>query len=178
MATIVATDLQSKINRAIRVYLIGQGAVSASNCFADPVSFQRSLPLTHISTGEGTAISDQPGNIHFPNVLIKMEDAAVVQPNMADPQTPRVNANTHWSAVATALKQSNDVYTLNYTAQQITAAARAWGASNPDDADLQQFTMLWWEPSMEGAPTRSEDGTFWAREIGFGCIACDAALAA
>ena len=172
------TDLQSKINRAVRAWLVSQNAVAATQCIAAPASFGRTLPLTVIETGDGMAILEQPGNFHFADVRITMEDSAAVQPNMADPQTPRANANAHWTAVANALSQSNDNYTLLYTAQQITIAGRALATSNPaDDADMADFTMLWWEPAMQGSAKKAEDGTFWQREIAFGCIACNTALA-
>ena len=183
-------DLQSKINRAIRAWLINQGAVAAANCITAPSSAKRPLPLTDIDADrikQGATPADGPGNWHFANVSIILEDSAVVLPG-DDPDSQRVLANDHFTAVWSALNQSDDGTTIFYTGYQITLAGQALAvdASNgadpvqaqsaADNSDMVDFTILALWQGLEGTAAKSADGTFWSREIGFSCVACNANL--
>ena len=175
-------DLQSKINRSIRAFLIANAAgVTVDNCIAAPAAFDRNIAttgqFTGIETGDGDDNSDfGPGNVHFPHILITLEDTSVVVPGQAT-NIPRDNANAHMTAVFNAMNQSNDMATLFYTAQQITLAGRALAVGDPtNDADMADFTMLYLWAGMTGSAKQSPDGTFWRRELTFSCVACNSAL--
>lgn len=180
------SDLQSKINRAIRAVLIDRGAVNEDNCFADPESADRILPNSTISTGEGNPF-DGPGNWQFPEILINIRDEATVQPNMAS-EDPRLAANVRATAIWNALNRSDDETTLYFTASEITRLGRALAVamdSSPAavafaaaNADMAEFTCLWWEAAAQGPAKKHEDGTFWSRDFVFSCVACNGTLAA
>ena len=182
-------DLQSKINRAIRAVLISAGAGTLNDTYAAPASDDRQLPNTTIITGDGIPFSG-PGNWHFPEVTVLLRDSAVVQPATDAANTPRISANSRMTAVINALTLSDNISSLYYTAQQITALGRALAVdptngSNPiaaqsalDNADMSDFTCLWWDVTSNGQPKKSENGAYWERELGFSCIACNASIPA
>ena len=174
-------DLQSKVTRAIRAYLLTAGVVTETSCHAEPDSRERVLPLEVIGVAQdGTQDLNMPGNVHFPDIRVLIEDTGVLQPDQAL-DTARVNANNHIAAVRNALWMSDDTVTYDYMARSISQAA--WNlASNPataaDNSDMADFQMIWWNPVFEGAVKEStgEKGTFWARELGFACIVANAAF--
>lgn len=185
------TDLQSKINRAVRAVILSVGAGTVNNTYAAPFGDVRILPNTSISTGDGIPF-DGPGNWHFPNVIVNLRDDGAIQPDATDPNQPRIDANLRLTGIYNALNRSNDTTTLYFTAGELTRLGRLLavdqsGGTDPvqaqsaaDNADMADFTVLWWEGGLVGTPTRHEsDGHFfWERELGFGCVACNTALPA
>lgn len=183
------SDLQSKINRAVRAVLLDQGAVQRDNCYAAPASDDRTLPNTTITTGDGIPF-DGPGNWQFPEIMVNLRDPATVQPDEADPENKRISANERCSNIYNALNRSDDTTTFFFTAAELTRLGRllAVDQSNGTDpvqvqsalnnADMADFTVLFWEPGLIGSPSKNQDGTFWSRELAFSCVACNAALAA
>lgn len=181
-----STDLQSKINRAVRAVLVDQQAATNDNCYCDPETAGRTLPNTTVTTGDGVPF-DGPGNWHFPVVNLNLRDDASVQPNQraADQKT---SANTRCTKIYNALARSDDTHTLAYTASELTRLGRALAVdasngSDPvqaqaarDNADMADFTVLWWEFSGQGVPTKPEGSTFWERDLQFSCVACNAVL--
>lgn len=189
-AAYVSGDLQSKITRAVRAWLITQGVVTIDNCYAAPASDDRKLPNTTIEvTGDGEQDAGfGPGNYKFRGIEINLRDDAVIQPDEAATD-PRVAANTRMTGIWDNLNVSNDSCTLYYTAQQITAAGRllAVDQSNGADpvqaaaaaanADMASFSMLWWEAVTMGTMGMASKGTYWERTLIFEAIACNATLA-
>jgi len=51
-----------------------------------------------------------------------------------------------------------------------SGSVRVFVLENEKPADMADFTMLWWEPAMQGSAKKAEDGTFWQREIAFASI--------
>jgi hypothetical protein len=177
------TDLQSKITRAIQAVLIDQGLIAAT-IFAAPSNAARTLPNTTISIESDAFAYDGPGNWQFPDVRLTLRDDAIKQPDTADPESYRKTANDRWSNTYNALARSDDTHTLFYTATQLTALGNAL-ATNPDpviatdNADMADFTVLWWELVRQGAPNLvagDGGGTFWEREMQFSCVVANTAL--
>ena len=171
-------DLQSKINRAIKAYLVTAGVVTVQDCHAQPDSYERTLPLTEIGTGDGIEFEGL-GNWQFPSVTLKLEDTGIVQPTVPNQNQPRIDANTRMTAIWNALNLSDDATTLDYVARQVTAAAWAKAIADPvDNGDLADFTMIKWYVGDRGGPQQKTEAgmTFWERVISFSCVACDAAL--
>lgn len=182
------TDLQSKIDRAIRAVLLDQGAATKENCYAAPASEARILTNCTIASGDGHPF-DGPGNWQFPNVTLNLRDDGSVQPDMADANQPRTDANARMTKIFNALNRSDDEHTLYYTATEITRLGRLLSVdvssgSDPtlaqeaaDNADMADFTMLWWEAGIVGTPVKHDsETTFWERDLQFSCVACNAAF--
>jgi hypothetical protein len=182
------TDLFSKIPRAVRAVLLDQGAVTIDNCYISLDSRSRTLPNTTIEVQGDGASFDGPGNFRFPAIVINLRDDAIVQPDEADPNGPRTRANARCTAIYNALCRSDDTHTLDYTAREITRlgqalAVDASSGSDPvqaqfaaDNSDMGDFCVMLWELEQIGAPKKTEDGTFWEREMVFSCVACNANL--
>lgn len=183
-----ASDLQSKICRAIRALLIAEGAGSALDTLAAPDYQSRELPLTAIMCGDGDPF-DGPGNFTFP-ITIDLRDEAVTQPTETNDQATRTAANARLSAIINALTKSEDGHTLYYTAARLTSLGRALAVDETsgssaaaaqraiDNADMAEFTVLWWESMGVGSPGKVAGNgvSFWQRELQFSCVACDAVL--
>ena len=171
-------------------YLINAGVCAPENCHAQPDSYERNLPLTEIGTGDGHCSLDCPGNFHFPEVRVVMEDEGVNQATAVNQNAARVAANQRMSAIYEALVLSTDGTTYDYTAQAITAAGQALAVdpSNgadavqaqtaADNADMGDLQVIWWNPVTNGMmkENRSDKGVFWERELGFECIAANRAM--
>lgn len=169
------SDLQSKICRAVRELIISKGAGSAEDTFAAPCSDDRSLPNTTITVGDGS-MADAPGNWEH-RITIELRDSAAVQPGETNPQAPRIAANERFTRVVNAMTRSDDTHTLAYTAAQLTEIGRAMATADPENhEDMEDFTVIWLESVATGSSIKSGDGTFWAREIQFRCIAANANL--
>jgi hypothetical protein len=184
------SDLQAKINRAIRAVLIDQGAGGVGDTYAAITSEGRTLPNTTITTGDGVSF-DGPGNWYFPSILLNLRDSGLVQPNEPNPAAPRMSANDRMTGIYNALCRSDDEHTLDFTAKELTRLGRLLavdqsGGTDPDqvknalaNADMVDFTVLYWQSGLMGTPKKhDEKATFWERELEFSCIACNAALAA
>ena len=182
-----ASDLQSKICRAIKALLIAEGAGSEEDTIAAPSQAARPIPNTTILAGDGTPFSG-PGNWQHP-VTIDLRDTALTQPEETNPNRTRIDANNRCTRIVNALTRSDDTHTLYYTAQQLTAAGRAMATAvnssaeaiqfAEDNADMAEFTVLWWEAVGSGtAQTMNggEAGMFFQRDIQFNCVACNAVL--
>jgi hypothetical protein len=183
-----SSDIQSKLARAIRALLIADGAGSTEDTIAAPSDQERSLPLTAISVGDGDPF-DGPGNLKFP-VTLDLRDEAVTQPDETSDQATRRAANERLTNIVNALTKSDDDHTLYYTAARLTTLGRALavdetsgGDANAaqralDNADMADFTVLWWESMGVGSPGKvSGDGvSFWQRDLQFSCVACSAIL--
>lgn len=181
-------DLQSKICRAVKALLIAEGVGSALDTIAAPSQEARSLPITTITTGDGSPF-DGPGNWSH-TVNLDLRDEAVTQPTEANPQSTRVSANERCTRIVNALTRSEDTHTLKYTADRLTTLGRALAVdetsgSNPiaaqralDNADMADFTVLWWEAVGVGSANKvaTDGGTFWQRDLQFNCVACNANL--
>lgn len=168
-------DLQSKICRAVRALLIEEGAGSTEDTIAAPNSEQRGLPLTAITTGDGQPF-DGPGNWQH-QVNLELRDDAVNSPDESDPDTARVVANARCTRIVNALMLSEDGHTLDYTARRLTTLGRAL-ASDADNADMADFTVLWWEAAGQGTAslTSGDSSMFWQRDLQFNCVACNSAI--
>jgi len=186
---VATTDLQSKICRAVKALLIAAGAGSAVDTIAAPSAQERSLPVTTILAGDGTPF-DGPGNSKHP-VTLELRDDAIDQPTETNPGTKRVTASERLTAIWNALNRSDDGHTLYYTAQLLTAAGRALAVDETggadatvaqrarDNADMADFTVLWWESLGAGSANRvSPEGgvTHWQRDLQFNCVACNSAI--
>lgn len=178
-------DLQSKICRAVRALLIEESAGSTADTIASPSAAARSLPLTAINAGDAKPF-DGPGNWQM-DISITLLDAAPVQPDEANDQASRISANERMTKVVDALMKSDDTHTTYYTAQRLTTLGRALAVSDGsasgdqralDNADMAEFTVLWWEADGIGSAGRisGDKGTFWERELKFNCVACNANL--
>jgi hypothetical protein len=183
-------DLQSKINRAVRGFLIAQGAATPDNCYAAPSSYDRTLPNTTVETPSDGVYDPRmgPGNLRFDNVAVILRDNAVAQANDPDMNDPRIAANNRMTLTYNALNQTVNNADLGYTAQQITLAGRALAVdptnganaqaaqSAADNADLQNFCCLFWWLVRIGEMKTDSKGVFWERELVFGGIFCNASL--
>lgn len=180
------SDLQSKINRAVRAVLIDQGAATTENCYAAPASDERTLPNTTVGTGDGIPF-EGPGNWHFPDVRLNMRDNAIAQPGQ-DASAPRKAANARWTKIYNALARSDDTHTLYFTATELTRLGRAlavdpsggtdaaWVKFADDNADMADFTVLWWDVAAQGTASKDVGGVFWERDLQFNCVACNAVI--
>jgi hypothetical protein len=177
------SDLQSKINRAVRAVLIDRSAATLDNCYAAPCSDARKLPNTTITTGDGVPFGG-PGDWQFPDVMLNLRDDATVQINVADSATPRVSANERCTKICNALNRSDDEHTLDFMARELTRlgnllAVDQSGGADPaqvqsalDNADMADFGVIFWQCELNGTPTKhDENTTFWERELGFSCVA-------
>jgi hypothetical protein len=173
------SDLQSKITRAIKAVLVAanvQGVIIAA-----PENIERKLPLTTATCGDGDEEPDQPGNYHFPNVCICLEDDAVDNPSNADYAARRTDANSHFTTVKSALTLSADGVTYGYMRWLLTTMGQALATTGTaqqqaDNADMADFQILDWRPVTMGVEEKrsgGDKGTFWAREIVFNCLAAD-----
>ena len=173
-----ASDITSKLNRAIRALLISEDAGTEQDTIAEPSEQERPLPVTTISTGDGSPF-DGPGNQQFP-VSITLHDPGIGNPESITIDGTRRAANTRLTNVHNALCQSDDEHTLKYTAGLLTTAGRdlastGTAAQQAANADMADFTVLWWEYVTTGASTlsSSELGTFWERSLQFRAVACN-----
>ena len=181
-------DLQSKICRAVRALLIEDGAGSTEDTIAAPSSVLRELPITAVMTGDGQPF-DGPGNWQH-QVNLDLRDDAVNAPDEADTDTARIAANARCTKIVNALMLSEDGHTLDYTARRLTELGRALAVDESEgadeamalraaqNADMADFTVLWWEAAGQGAATISagESSTYWQRDLQFNCVACNSAI--
>lgn len=177
------SDLPSKITRAIRALLISEGAGSAVDTFAAPCGEPRALPNTTIHSGDADPF-DGPGNWSF-SVMLILRDEAVTQSTKPNPVAQRVAANQRFTNISNTLTRSDDTHTLKYTALAIQNAGRALAVSDgsaegdkraADNADMADFSVLWWEKSGFGSAKQASPGAFWERDLNFTCVACNAAI--
>jgi len=179
-------DLQSKLARAIRAVLIDQNAVTLENCYPEPANDVRALPNTTIQCEDGVEF-EGPGNWKFPSARLVFRDRAVAQANESEAQ-PRIDANARLTAIKNALMRSTDGTTYDFIRSELCRLGNAMAvdASNGadpvqvqfavDNADMADFTCLFWMPGLVSAPTKAADGTYWEREMAFEAVACDAML--
>ena len=179
------SDLQSKFSRAIKALLVNSGVVQVGNCFVELSSENRPLPNTSIYVGDGNPF-EGPGNFQFPQIILNLRDDSVVQPTETDRNIPRKLANQRLASINNCLNLTDDGgQTLFYTAQQITLAGRGLAVdptagSDPgaaqsaaDNADMADFTCLWWEFGFIGPAKKLDQGTFLERDICFSGVACN-----
>lgn len=182
------SDLQSKIARAVKALLLAEGAGSTIDTIAAPSDAERSLPNTTISAGDGDEFAG-PGNYKFP-VWLELCDAAVTQADEPNDQATRVSANERFTRIWNALNRSDDGHTLQYTANRLTTLGRALAVDETsgadplaaqraiDNADMADFTVLWWEASPAGAANKitGKESSYWSRDLQFACVACNSTL--
>jgi hypothetical protein len=91
-----------------------------------------------------------------------------------------------------ALMLSEDGHTLDYTARRLTTLGRALAVDESagadeamalraaQNADMADFTVLWWEAAGQGAAdlAGNNSGTYWQRDLQFNCVACNASISA
>lgn len=181
------SDLQSKINRAIRALLMAAGAAVVGDTYAPPDGEGRTLPNTTVETLDGMEMTECPGLWRFPQVLLNLRDEAVAQPDEPSANAMWVAANARFSRIVSALTQTDTGTDYRVTAVAITQAGNALAVSDgtpegdqraKDNADMADFTIQYWRPvSLPGAKkTGSDKETFWERELTFECVACGAAV--
>lgn len=184
----ITSDLQSKINRAVRAVLIAEGAGTVTDTIAAPSEMDRTLPNTTVVSGDSQPF-DGPGNWRFPVTLV-LRDEAVTQPTEINLEASRQTANGRLSGILNALNRSDDEHTLYYTALELTTKGRALAVDASggtdadsvqraaDNADMADFTVLWWESVSVGAAakTTATGATFWERTLDFSCVACNNAI--
>jgi hypothetical protein len=181
-------DLKSKVQRAIASLLVGQGAAGSTwqNTFAGEYSSgNRDLPNTSIECLEGVE-EDFTGNYRFHGRIVFRDDATL-QPNVASPQTPFLNARQRVDQIIGLLVQTEDATTMDYSRMLINlyGNALAVDASNgaisaatemaEANSDMTDFSMLYWRVTDYGQAQKmgAEGGLYFEREIGFECVACN-----
>ena len=176
------SDLQSKINRAVRALLINSGAGSALDTFTELTSDTRAIPNTTIATGSGDELVKFTGLWKFPGLTVSMRDNAAVEADEANPNAAWIAALTRYNDVRTALSLIGDAGELNYTAGQITSAGRALAESDlteegdiiaADNADMANFTVTWWAITGLSSPRLNSENNCFESELQFECHACN-----
>jgi len=180
-------DLESKLNRAIYALIVFTGVGDAKSIFAGEVSSQeRTLPNTTIISGEGNEEFDL-GNYRF-HGKISFRDDGVLQPNMANPEQPFLNARNRVSAIIEQLSLSDGSAEMEVTRQNLNAYGRmlavdptngadagsAQNASN--NSDMTDFTVLYWRVTDYGTSRQASvdtGGLFYEREVFFEALACN-----
>lgn len=184
-------DLKTKVQRALQAFLIGTGVGSPADTFASEVSTgEHKLPCTIIDAGHGVE-EDFTGNYRFHGRII-FHDDATQQPNQPDPTAPMASAQARVNAILGQLTQSTDGFTPTSGTTMVAAmqlinqyanalaidpsngANQIWAQSAADNADMADFSMLYWRISDYGLPEKADaDVTYYKREIYFECLACN-----
>jgi hypothetical protein len=185
-------DLQSKIPRAFRAWVVAQGVAPANSTYAEfaaDTSVDRVLPNTTFSVDDaGLRDGSGPGNYRF-TVTATFRDPAAVQPNQLATQ-PLTDAVQRFSDIMGQLLLSDDETTLDYTRRQINTAGRSLAVdasqgTNPAqvaaalaNADMANFTILHlWEGSLGShQKVEHEGGLYYERVATFDCLACNASI--
>ena len=117
-------DLESKLNRAICALIVQSGTGRNGNTFAGYVSSEfRTLPNTTVTSGEGNE-EDFIGNFKFFGKIV-FEDPGTLQPGMANPQQPFLDAQTRTSTIISQLVQSDGSPEMEASRVLITNAGRS-----------------------------------------------------
>lgn len=176
------TDLQSKINRAVRALLINSGAGSTEDTFTELTSDTRALPNTTIATGQGEELVRYTGTWRFPDVTVTLRDRASVEPDEENPNTAWIEALARYNDIHNTLARVGDAGELGFMATELTEAGRALAESYltesgdiiaADNADMASFTIFWWHLVNRSSPRINAEGTFYESEMQFECHACN-----
>lgn len=169
------SDLQSKLNRAIRAVIIDQGAGSDADTFVDFTSDNRELPNTTIDCGEASEHIPFTGNWRFPRVAIVLRDHAAIQPEEINTDAAWRAAMERYDKVRVALSRVGDSGEFDFMPGQLTTLGRALSVDDPENhADMEDFTVFWWNIVTLAAPRLSPDGNFFESGLQFDAIACNA----
>lgn len=137
-------NLRSKLNRAIRAYLISQGCGEADNIHVGFTVATREFPNTTVKAAIGTPDSPFSGNYKI-RVIVTVKGRAAKNNQPGDPELARIKFDERLARTFDALMQTDDSQTLRYTAKAITSAGRG----------LVPTTLV-----LSGAGTTAVNGTY------------------
>lgn len=138
----------TQVERAVRAWLISEGAGTAADLFIS--SDWRARPQSEVfSTIVASASRHHPEHCgtEIWQVAVTHFFPANVPPDHANPDAYRVALDNRVGLAAAALAQTDNNQTLDYTADGVTTAGRALAAAGTatdqaNNADMDEFTCL------------------------------------
>lgn len=177
MAAITAIpNLGSQLERAVVAYLVSVEAGTYDDTFESYCSMDKVLPNTVVRASGSTHEPLHGGNeVWQLSVIVR---GIAVDDADTESRYAAVGAlNERVGKCLAAMLQTEDNQTLDYTAEQITAAGRALAVSDPDNhADMADFTCqsIYYKGAQRGQP--EEDNSIWAEMRNFEVRCCASAI--
>lgn len=144
-------NLRSKLNRAIRAWLISQDCGTENDIHVGFNVKDRDFPLTTIRAAIGTPMPHFSGNYSI-RTMITVKGRAQ-QNSDGDPELARILFDERLAKTFDALMQTDDNQTLRFTAKSITSAGRGLvpttlaltgaGTSGANGSYTQASSILW-----------------------------------
>lgn len=161
----------SKLERALVAYLIGADCGTAADVLNSMSSEGRTFPNTTIFPMSGSPEPKFTGDYRIQAWFsIKGSASQAVD---APARTAELAFRTRVQKTFDALMQTDNEQDLSYTAAAITAAGRAL-ATDPNDADMADFTVILWEDAGFGQGKAEAEGHDWERVLIFSAIVASA----
>lgn len=178
-----ASDLQSKICRAIKALLISEGAGSEEDTYCEFSTADRTVPNTTIESGQAMEHVKFTGNWHFPGVIVSLRDPAMLQPEETNRNLAWKNATDRYNRVRIALSRIGPNGEFSFLPGELTNIGRGLATAvdssadaiqfAEDNADMADFTVFWWQIVGLNAPRVDATGNYFDSELRFDCIACN-----
>lgn len=172
-----ATNIISKLSRAVSAFLVSRAAVPEEHCHHLFSWKERKLEVAPIVT-----VLPQIGQ---PDPPLSSDDGFTINVSIKGSASPRseseheelrrVEFDAQVGKVRDALMQSDDDgNSFKATARLINAAAYAKAAADPEyNSDLNEFTVLAWRDGPIGPGKADEKGCDWEIVIQFEAVCCE-----
>lgn len=170
-------NVRSKNDRAWVAFLISQGVGDATLIFPKNTRANSAYPNVTVKTPIEEPVIPMTGN-RKSRVMFMVKGSASQDVSVTDEDKPRKDFDTLCAKVNDAIMQTDDNQTLQWTADAVTAAARAKAAADAltpvpgPDVDLADYTCLAVYDAGSGDGDPDEEGCSWVEVLLMDVVYC------